>query len=389
HLAAQSLRQGECSLALAGGVTVMSTPSTFVEFSRQGGLAEDGRCKAFDSRANGYVRGEGVGVVLLKPRVAAERDDDPVHAVIKAVEVGHGGRTNSLTSPNPNAQADLVLAAHRRAGTDPATVGYLEAHGTGTALGDPIEIAGLKDAFVALHRDAGTPVPDRPTCLVGSVKTNIGHLEGAAGIAGLIKTVLAMRHAEIPATLHYERRNPYVDFTGTPFEVVDRTRPWPAPQGLDGRALPRRAGVSSFGFGGATAHVVLEEAVRPRRDAAAPHGTLVFPLSARTAEALAETADRLARFLHAGAVALPDVAHTLQVGREAFEERLAIVTDDRAALLAALAAAAQDTAHPAAVRGRVPAGRPAAATDGAPLGLAPVELARRWAVGADVDWRAH
>ncbi|EPY93027.1 hypothetical protein K530_50205 [Streptomyces noursei CCRC 11814] len=387
--AVTALHEGSCDLALAGGVNLILSPALYVALSRGEMLSEDGRCKAFDSRANGYVRGEGVGVVLLKPRVAAERDDDPVHAVIKAVEVGHGGRTNSLTSPNPNAQADLVLAAHRRAGTDPATVGYLEAHGTGTALGDPIEIAGLKDAFVALHRDAGTPVPDRPTCLVGSVKTNIGHLEGAAGIAGLIKTVLAMRHAEIPATLHYERRNPYVDFTGTPFEVVDRTRPWPAPQGPDGRALPRRAGVSSFGFGGATAHVVLEEAVRPRRDAAAPHGTLVFPLSARTAEALAETADRLARFLHAGAVALPDVAHTLQVGREAFEERLAIVTDDRAALLAALAAAARDTAHPAAVRGRVPAGRPAAATDGAPLGLAPVELARRWAVGADVDWRAH
>ncbi|WP_236664543.1 non-ribosomal peptide synthetase, partial [Streptomyces noursei] len=356
--AVTALHEGSCDLALAGGVNLILSPALYVALSRGEMLSEDGRCKAFDSRANGYVRGEGVGVVLLKPRVAAERDDDPVHAVIKAVEVGHGGRTNSLTSPNPNAQADLVLAAHRRAGTDPATVGYLEAHGTGTALGDPIEIAGLKDAFVALHRDAGTPVPDRPTCLVGSVKTNIGHLEGAAGIAGLIKTVLAMRHAEIPATLHYERRNPYVDFTGTPFEVVDRTRPWPAPQGPDGRALPRRAGVSSFGFGGATAHVVLEEAVRPRRDAAAPHGTLVFPLSARTAEALAETADRLARFLHAGAVALPDVAHTLQVGREAFEERLAIVTDDRAALLAALAAAARDTAHPAAVRGRVPAGRP-------------------------------
>uniref|UniRef100_UPI00114CA987 non-ribosomal peptide synthetase n=1 Tax=Streptomyces sparsogenes TaxID=67365 RepID=UPI00114CA987 len=400
HQAVAALRDGTCDLAIAGGVSLILDPGLYAALSQGEMLSEDGRCKAFDAAANGYVRGEGVGVVVLRDHAAARRDGDPVAAVIKATAVGHGGRTTSLTSPNPNAQTELLIEAYRAAGIDPRTVGYIEAHGTGTALGDPIEFGALNQAFAELSGDAGTGAgpgaeAGGPRCGIGSVKTNIGHLEAAAGIAGLLKVVLALRHRTLPASLHFHEPNPYLELSGSPFEIVDSTRPWAAPVAADGTALPRRAGVSSFGFGGANAHVVVEEA-EP-----APAGTddgqgQLFVLSARTARALREQARRLAAYVRAERPAPADVAHTLRTGREPMEHRLAFVARGHAELLDHLDAHAEGRTGPGALTGRVPAGP---RRDAASRGAAWREyvralcaerdleaLAQLWAEGADVDW---
>ncbi|MFZ9747757.1 MAG: SDR family NAD(P)-dependent oxidoreductase, partial [Opitutaceae bacterium] len=258
HRALESLRGGSCTQAVVGGVNALLSPAGFTAFRRAGMLSPDHRCRSFDARANGYVRGEGVGVIVLKPLARARRDGDRIHGVILGSAENHGGRVQSLTVPNPVAQADLLVEAWARAGIDPATLGLLEAHGTGTALGDPIEFNGLKRAYAAAVR-AG----DRARCAIGAVKANLGHLETAAGIAGVLKVLLALRHRVIPGNPQLERLNPYVQPAGTPFHFPTRAEPWPAPIRPDGRPGPRRAGVSSFGFGGANAHVVLEEAPLP------------------------------------------------------------------------------------------------------------------------------
>ncbi|BCK68539.1 hypothetical protein Srufu_024920 [Streptomyces libani subsp. rufus] len=391
QLAVTALRDGTCDLAIAGGVSLILDPGLYTALSSNEMLSEDGRCKAFDASANGYVRGEGVGVVVLRDHADARRDGDRVAAVIKAAAVGHGGRTTSLTSPNPEAQAALLAEAYRAADIDPRTVGYIEAHGTGTALGDPIEITGLTEAFRRLRGNA--EVTGR--CGIGSVKTNIGHLEAAAGIAGLLKVVLALRHRTLPASLHFRERNPYLELDGSPFEIVDTTRRWPAPLAEDGTALPRRAGVSSFGFGGANAHVVIEEAHT------VPHGPdsvdeELFVLSARTERALRDQARRLAAFVRGEEPSTGDVAFTLRVGREAMEERLAFVARGRAELLDRLDACAEGRSEAGVLRARVSAGQRRAA---APRGRAWQDfvralsaerdlesLAQLWIDGADVDW---
>ncbi|NNC00624.1 hypothetical protein HI113_42950, partial [Corallococcus exiguus] len=194
HHAVQALRSGQCTLALVGGVNLLLSPHLYFAFSRAGMLSEDGRCKTFDASANGYVRGEGLGTLLLKPLSRAEADGDTIHAVIRGTAINHGGRAQALTAPNPKSQAELLVAAYEDARVDPATVGYIEAHGTGTSLGDPIEIAGLRMAFERLSARWQRPLPSQPHCALGSVKTNIGHLETAAGIAGVLKVVLALRH---------------------------------------------------------------------------------------------------------------------------------------------------------------------------------------------------
>ncbi|WP_055550579.1 non-ribosomal peptide synthetase, partial [Streptomyces kanamyceticus] len=403
HQAVTALRDGTCDLAIAGGVSLILDPGLYEALSRNEMLSEDGRCKAFDASANGYVRGEGVGVVVLRGHLAARRDGDRVAAVIKAAAVNHGGRTTSLTSPNPDAQADLLVEAYRAAGIDPRTVGYIEAHGTGTALGDPIETTGLTEAFGRLRGEAevGTGAPTGAgaatgaTTGIGSVKTNIGHLEAAAGIAGLFKVVLALRHHTLPASLHFRERNPYLELDGSPFEIVDSTRPWPAPLAEDGSVLPRRAGVSSFGFGGANAHVVIEEAQ------SAPHGPAavredLFVLSAKSERALREQARRLAAHVRAEEPSLTDVAHTLRVGREAMDERFACVTRDRAELLDRLDACADGRATEGALRGRVGAAQRRVAASRGPAwqdfarALSAERdlesLAQLWIEGADVDW---
>jgi polyketide synthase PksN len=333
HRAVQSIRTGECDLAVAGGVGLMITPTTFISFSRAGMLSPDGRCKTFDKDANGYVRGEGSAAILLKPLSKAERDGDHIYAVIRGSAVNHGGSASSLTAPNPHAQAEVVLDAYRKAGVDADAVGYIEAHGTGTPLGDPVEIAGLKKAFKSLRAEQGKASPAREgQCAIGSVKSNIGHLEAAAGIAGVVKVLLALRHKTLPATEHVSTLNPYIDFSGSPFALAMQVRPWEQPRGLDGTSLPRCAGVSSFGFGGVNAHIVLEEhtyAPADEIESAAPPPQL-FVLSAKTPDALRSYAERLAFSLRDNLQGTPlvDIAYTLQVGRDAFKYRLAFMARD-------------------------------------------------------------
>ena len=381
--AVDAIRGGLADMAIAGGVNALLSPTMFIAFSKGGMLSPTGRCSTFDDAADGYVRGEGVGAVLLKPLSRALADGDTVHGLVRAVHVNHGGRANSLTAPNPNAQRELLVDVWRASGISPATVGYIEAHGTGTRLGDPIEVNALKKAFAELYHLHGLPPPERPVTGLGSVKTNIGHLETAAGVAGLIKVLLAMRHGQLPASLHFRALNRYLDLRGTPFAVVDRARPWPRLHDADGRLLPRRAGVSSFGFGGVNAHVVLEEHLEERADPPARDPHLVV-LSARTAAALRRQADDLRRWLarHPDA-SLARVAYTLLAGREPFSERLALIVPSLADLDHALADWLAGTGP--ALHGSLGPGRPLT-PDPAPAD--PTDrhaLARAWVSGATLD----
>ncbi|MDI2032026.1 SDR family NAD(P)-dependent oxidoreductase, partial [Saccharopolyspora sp. TS4A08] len=373
--AVSALQRGECEQALAGGVNLVWSPKHFVAFSQASMLSRTGRSKAFDQDADGYVRGEGGAVLLLKPLERAVADGDPVHAVIKGVATNHGGRTSSLTVTNPSAQSELIEGLYARAGIRPDSVGYIEAHGPGTQVGDPIEVVALKRAFAALHARHGTE-PRPGSTGIGSIKTNIGHLEGAAGVAGMVKVIAAMAGRTLPATVHFEQQNPMIRLDGSPFFIVAGTQEWPdAPE-------PRRAGVSSFGFGGTNAHVVLEEHPdgREREPIPGPH---LVPLSAKNPERLRAVAHRLAEHLRGPAAEaaalrapqeLADVAHTLQIGREPMAARAAFVVDGTPELIAALEGFASG-AEDAAVRGDAAAPELRAA-------------AERWVGGDDVDWAA-
>jgi 3-oxoacyl-(acyl-carrier-protein) synthase/acyl carrier protein len=330
HRAVRAMQSGDCEMALVGGVNTIVSPWGHIGFSRAGMLCEDGRCKTFSKHANGYVRGEGVGMLFLKKLSAAERDGDHVYALIRGSAENHGGRASSLTAPNPRAQAELIKAAYREAGVDPRSVSYIETHGTGTSLGDPIEINGLKKAFAEL----GGGADDGATCGLGSVKTNIGHLEMAAGIAGVIKVLLQLQHETLVKSLHCEELNPQIQLDGSPFYIVREAQPWSAPQDGAGRRVPRRAGVSSFGFGGVNAHVILEEhrphQAQPPAHAASsaitPEHPALIVLSAKTGERLEEQARQLLTWMSEPARQeheLLDLAYTLQVGRQAMEHRLA------------------------------------------------------------------
>ena len=320
--AIRALQAGECEMALAGGVSLVLTAESIVSTMELGVVSPDGRCHSFDSRANGYVKGEGVGVVLLKPLSRAEADGDVIHAVILGSAENHGGHAHSLTAPNGTAQAALIATALRRAGVASDTIGYVEAHGTGTELGDPVEVMALKEAF-GTTAEPGS-VRDR-ACLLGTVKTNIGHLEPASGVAGLLKAVLALEHRVLPASLHFRQLNPLIDFANTPFAVADATRPWEALIDRDGAALPRRAGVSSFGLGGSNAHVVLEE-YAPRVAAEADPTAVLLVVSARDRDRLQASLRRLVDFCRRHPLlSARDVAHTLAVGREVMAHRAAIL----------------------------------------------------------------
>src|SRR6201991_216160 len=247
HQACQALRLGECDLALAGGANVLLTPATMITFSSAHMLAPDGRCKTFDAAADGYVRGEGCGVIVIKRLADAIRDGDRIRAVIRGSAVNQDGASGGLTVPNGVAQQRVISQALKRAGLTPADVGYLEAHGTGTSLGDPIEVQAACAAF-GIGRDA-----DRPL-LIGSVKTNIGHLEAAAGIAGVIKVILSLEHELLPQHLHFQTPSPHIPWDRLALKVVQEATPW------ERNGEPRIAGISSFGFAGTNAHVILEEA---------------------------------------------------------------------------------------------------------------------------------
>jgi acyl transferase domain-containing protein/thioesterase domain-containing protein/SAM-dependent methyltransferase len=322
HRAIRALQAGECDMALAGGVSLVLTAESIVSTAELGVVSPDGRCHSFDARANGYVKGEGVGVVLLKPLDKARADGDPIHAVILGSAANHGGRAHSLTAPNGTAQAALVAAAIRQAGVPSDTIGYVEAHGTGTELGDPVEVMALKEGFAATALPGSV---QRRDCRLGTVKTNIGHLEPASGIAGLIKTVLALKHRTLPASLHFRQLNPLIDFSGTSFSVVDQTRSWEPLRDGDGRLLPRRAGVSSFGLGGSNVHVVLQESPVVEQVGTASRSELVM-VSARDQDRLTDLLCGLAEFAaREPGVAVADIAHTLAVGREPMAARAAVL----------------------------------------------------------------
>ncbi|MCA1909932.1 MAG: hypothetical protein LDL39_16385, partial [Magnetospirillum sp.] len=378
--ACNALLVGDADMALAGGVCVMIGPKMFIDTSKVNMLSQDGRCFSFDGRANGFVPGEGAGVLLLKRLEDAVRDHDPIHAIIRGWGVNQDGRTNGITAPNPQAQTRLIREVHQRFGIDPASIGMIECHGTGTPLGDPIEIEGLTDAFAGSGAQPGA-------CALGSVKSNMGHMLAAAGVAGAIKAMLAVERGELPPTIHFQSLNEHIRLDGTPFVVNTALRPWTGPE-------PRRAGVSSFGFSGTNAHIVVESpppAVCGRRP-----GPWILTLSARAPERLAEMAAVLHRFVtdHPG-LDLGDFAHTLQVGRKAQPCRLAAVFSDRDTLLRLLGEAADGRAAAARNTNAAPnpfddddaralVGKWLASGDAAKLD----KVATLWAQGGAVDWRA-
>lgn len=330
HRAVMNINSGACETSIVGGVNTLVSPDFFISFNQNDMLSEDGRCKTFSKDANGYVRGEGVGMLLLKQLDAAERDDDHIYGVIRATAENHGGRANSWTAPNPKAQAELIRGAYAKAGVDPSTVSYIEAHGTGTPLGDPIEINGLKRAFKDLSKGDETSDSATPHCGLGSVKSNIGHLELAAGIAGVMKVLMQLKHKTLVKTLHCEETNPYIDLKQSPFYIVKENMEWKASFDENGVALPRRAGVSSFGFGGANAHVLIEEYLqRQQTHSFSPNDerSIVILLSAKNNDRLKARAQALVQALDGQDFTdrdLANIAYTLQVGREEMEDRLAM-----------------------------------------------------------------
>lgn len=329
HQAVQAILHGDCELAIAGGVNLLLSPTSFVSAYKAGMLSDDGRCKTFDAKANGYVRGEGMGALLLKKLSQAQADGDTIYAVIKGTAVNHGGHVSSLTAPNPGAQAEAVVAACLRAQIPVDTVQYIETHGTGTPLGDPIEINGLKKAFKQLVIEQNLGSLPEHSCALGAVKTHIGHLESAAGIAGVIKTILAMQHELLPANLHLQNVNPYIELTDSPFYLLKQNTPWPR-----NPSKPRRAGVSSFGFGGANAHIILEESPMNLRTLPESLSPQLITLSAKTQTALRQKAEQLLQWLNeqASPPALYAIAFTLNTGREHFSERYAVVVNSHPSL---------------------------------------------------------
>lgn len=341
HRAVTSLRAGHCDQAIAGGVNVLLSPEAHISFAKAGMLAPDGRCKTFSKDANGYVRGEGVGILVLKPLSKAEADGDQIYALVKSTSENHGGRSNSLTAPNPRAQADLIKSALRDGKVDPNSIGYIEAHGTGTSLGDPIEIQGLKSAFSELSEEEGIKLK-KNYCGIGSVKTNIGHLELASGVASVIKVLLQLKHKTLAPSLYCDNINPYIKLANSPFKVISKKCKWEAQIDNNGDALPRRAGISSFGFGGVNAHIVLEEYIPKQKEreglGALNSSAEIVVLSARSQEALRVQVEQLSEFISGVGqnVSLADLAFTLREGRDAMDFRWACVARSMDELFALL-----------------------------------------------------
>ncbi|MBW8688280.1 SDR family NAD(P)-dependent oxidoreductase [Chitinophaga rhizophila] len=388
HEAVKALRTGECNMALAGGINIICHPGTSISYYKLGMLSKDALCKTFDQEANGYVRGEGAALLLLKPLTAAQQDNDPIYAVIKGTATNHGGLASGYTVPNPARQAELLTKAYQNAGVSAATLSYIEAHGTGTSLGDPVEVAGLKKAFSGYELSGAV-------CGLGSVKTNIGHLEAAAGIAGLIKVILSMQAKTLPASLHFNTLNPQISLEDTPFYIVNHTRPWNV---ADGTSI-RRAGVSSFGSGGANAHVVLEEYTTLPEAADSDTPQLIL-FSARNSRQLERTIHRFANYLEnqEQPLSLRAIARTLQTGRDEMDERAAFIAGSTQELLQQLQDfLAGNTTQPHMFMGRLsPAHRDTEAADDEDMQFTIqawlkkhkwAKLADAWIKGVRINWQ--
>ena len=342
HRAVTSIRNGDCSMAIAGGVNVITSPLLNIAFSKAGMLSPDGRCKTFDQKADGYVRGEGAGAIFLKPLHQAIKDHDHIYGVVKSTAINHGGHANSLTAPNPKAQAKLIVKAFEKAEISPDTVGYIEAHGTGTNLGDPAEINGLKAAFKQMYENRHMTMNRKNYCHISSVKTNIGHLEAAAGIASVLKVIMALKYKKIPGNLHLKTLNPYIELQDSPFAISADNKAW------ERLSAPRRAGISSFGFGGANAHIVLEEYVSEAKKQAVPENeTQLVVLSARNEERRNAYVASLYEFLQKEKqIQLRDLAYTLQTGRKHMESRFATYVESIEELCNVLKAYLDNPEHP-------------------------------------------
>jgi polyketide synthase PksN len=390
QLACESMHRGECSAAIVGGVN-LDLHQAKIDLNAVGGShSSDGHCRSFGKGANGYVSGEGVGALLLKPLDRAIADGDNIHGVIKSVAVTHSGKTSGYTIPAPHSHSKLVLKALRAADIDARSIGYIEAHGTGTDLGDSIEISGLSKAFAEYGAE-------KQTCAIGSVKTNVGHLEAASGVVGVQKVLLQMKHRMLVASLHSSELNENIDFANSPFSVPQKTCSW-EPRVVDGVCYPRRAGVSAIGAGGTNAHIILEEYAAPAQPDADPASDIVFPLSAMTEEQLREAAARLRRFLgNAARCRATDVAHTLQRGRKSFDHRLVVVAKNLEELAARLDAFLQgacdgdvmrgSVTNAASITGLLNASEKQDFVDLLIRGGDARRIARLWADGVIADWR--
>ncbi|MCW3465911.1 SDR family NAD(P)-dependent oxidoreductase [Chitinophaga nivalis] len=382
HLACESIHNGHCDQAIAGGVNVSIHPNKYLMLSQGGFVSSAGRCESFGAGGDGYVPGEGVGAVLLKRLSQAEADGDHIYGVIKGSAINHGGKTNGYTVPNPKSQAAVIQAAMQRAGVQAEDISYVEAHGTGTSLGDPIEIAGLVKAFATTQQQY---------CSIGSVKSNIGHCESAAGISGLTKVLLQLKHRQLVPSLHSATLNAHIDFANSPFRVQQTLTPWTTTGNK-----PRIAGISGFGAGGSNAHLIVAE----YQPLSKPVYTAVTPalivLSASNADRLKEQVRNLEAFLQTDTNSLlADIAYTLQVGRVAMDERIAFVAQDKATLKTRLAAwLAGNTAD--SISGNVRKEQSGFSLEGA-AGRAYIEsavqnkevaaLAQLWVKGVAVDWQ--
>jgi|GEM_PF-3872879 len=333
HQACMALNNDDCEIALAGGVSLVLHPSHYIALSSLTLMSDGGICRPFGANADGTVIGEGVACLVLKPVEKAKADGDRIYAVIKGSAINTDGRTNGYTVANPQAQNEVIQKAMQRAGFEPRTMSYIEAHGTGTVLGDPIEVEGLTQAYE-------TQTPDKQFCALGSVKSNIGHLESAAGVAGIVKLALQLQHKKLAPSLHCETPNEHIEFADTPFRLQRTLSDWERPvvRNEDGstREYPRRAGISSFGAGGLNVHLVLEEH-QGEPLISAPRAFYLIPLSARTADRLAVKAKMLSAYLvnHAS-LSLADIAYTLQTGRAAMKHRLVLIVQSVSELTQAL-----------------------------------------------------
>jgi 3-oxoacyl-(acyl-carrier-protein) synthase/acyl carrier protein len=397
HHACQSIRMGESEIALAGGVAILATPHGHIITSKTGALARTGRCYTFDQRAEGFVPSEGVAAIVLKPLHKAIQDGDHIYGVIKGSGVNQDGSTNGITAPSAESQKNLQLQVYRGSGVDPSTVTYVECHGTGTKLGDPIEVTALTNTF-------RTYTNEKQFCALGSSKTNVGHALAACGIIGLVKTLCCLERKQIPASLHFNKPNPHIAFDDSPFFVNTKLRSW------DVSKLPRRAAINSFGISGTNAHVVLEEYVPPIQEdgpEAVPDGHVVIPISARTEPQLKQYAGKMLEYIESASsqseqndrgaefTKLRQIAYTMQTGRIALAHRLAMVVQNQQELKRELRAFIHGGAlgpnvwiGTAAANGKPDLDAPGSDTEKPATLDQWIRIAKSWVAGRDVNWNA-